>query len=90
MYLRFRPVSYHGLWNVPLNGLLVHCLSLALPASGLNEGLYLVHWSQIPCVLPDNNVADAVDLLVINQSPLSFLFLYLGLLCLDILLDLVS
>ena len=90
MYLRFGPVSYHRLRYVPLNGFLVHRLSLTLPASGLYEGLYLVHWSQIPCVLPYNNVADAVDLLVVHQGPLSFLFLYLGLLCLDILLDLVS
>jgi hypothetical protein len=45
MYLRFGPVSYHRLRYVPLNGLLVHCLSLALPASSLNESLYLVHWS---------------------------------------------
>jgi hypothetical protein len=90
MYLRFGSVSYHRLWYVPLNGLLVHRFSLTLPASSLYEGLYLIHWSQIPSVLSDNNIADAVDLLVVYQGPLSFLFLYLGLLGLDILLDLVS
>ena len=75
---------------MPLNAFLIHRLSLTLPASGLNEGLYLVHRSQIPSVFANYIVAYAIDLLVVHQGPLSFLFLYFGLLGLDIILYLVS
>lgn len=88
--LRLCPIPRNRLRNVTLYVLFVHRLRLQLFISSLNEGLYLVHWTQISGVSSDYNVASAVHLLVIHDSLLSLFFFHLGLLCLNVLFNLFT